>query len=152
MRTVSPLEKEERTGNMKIAVSKTQEFTKGMLGGTNLRLHVKITFALSSKEKTLIEKYPKHKFISISRADLEQYIPSTSITVVNVLTPKKSALDSGVDLKEFEFDGYVDDGYQTLGIIQKLVNAILTEAKEKMNYLKALDQWEGKYTVSTEEE
>jgi len=123
---------------MQFTIIKKQEPIIALLGDkrVNVKLIVEIDILLSKKEKELISKYHDP---AMSLTELKE-IAGSSIKITEPSTM--------LNLSKFKLVAHTNDGYNALGIMQKFVDAVIKVIQEKIDYLEALEAWEGKEVVT----
>ena len=121
---------------MEVKIKKAQEFKEGrFLSGRNVVLSLEISVSLSEDEQALVEKYYDPSIYSLTA--LKGYFSSEEAFKAVKIDRQESSFS------KYKIAAHIDDGFHLLGNIQTLKGAILTELSEKLDYLKALDEWEG---------
>ena len=114
---------------MEIRVKRTQELTKSILGGSNVRLGLEIVAILSDAEKQLLQKYGDRtlNFVDL-RSDATKDLTWSS-------------------LGNFKATVHVADGLRFLGAAQSVEASIIAGVTKELNYLKTLECWSGEESI-----
>jgi hypothetical protein len=124
---------------MEIQIKRDKELKKGLLGGSSLQLKLSINTVLSEEETNLIKKY-EDPFIDTRHIQLrfegtEEQYKTVKTRIVNNF------------LSKFNLEAWVDH-FDYLGSIQDLETAVCKALTYKMEFLKALDAWEGEEVIT----
>jgi hypothetical protein len=123
----------------------------------NVKLSVEISISLTEKEQQLIKKYYEP---SISDSDLREVggldvlssltIESSerSFELVPGISSRGSVSALPCPLGKFRLLAHADNGFLALGNMHRLVKAVIDVAKNKMEYLVALEAWQGKTVLN----
>lgn len=115
---------------MEIRVKRTQEHTKGMLGGNNVRLGLEIVAILSDAEKQLVQKYGDR-----------------TLNFVDLRSDATKDLTWSGGLGNFKATVHIVDGLRFLGAAQSVEASIVAGVTKELNYLKALECWSGEESI-----
>ena len=116
---------------MEIEIKKAKESRKGiLLSSKNVKLTIEISVLLSDDEKVLINKYYD--------PDIKIFLKDLAKSLAKIKVYHKNDNLSG-----FRIIAQIGDGFNDLGIIQRFSEEVIGKLNTEINYLKALDKWEG---------
>ncbi len=133
---------------MEIQIERSQEFSKKMLGGANLKLKSHVRAIATARDEELIHKYGDEDLSALVSYELR----SSDLTEDARNEVRGLWLKSGGSSRLSNFDKQVEVDNGRLGFITRIESAIVSTLQRQMQYRLDLDTFSGSLSFDVTEE